>query len=33
MLCYVMRNLFIVGGLQFRNDSAIASLEANQIRS
>ena len=32
MLCYVMWNLFIVGSLQFCNDSAIASLEANQNR-
>ena len=32
MLCYVMWNLFTVGSLQFPNDSAIASLEANQNR-
>ena len=32
MLCYVMWNLFTVGSLQFCNDSAIASLEANQNR-
>lgn len=31
-LCYVMRNLFIIGSLQFCNDSTIASLEANQNR-
>ena len=30
MLCYLIWNLFTVGSLQFRNDSAIASLEANQ---
>ena len=29
---YVMRNLFIIGSLQFCNDSTIASLEANQNR-
>ena len=32
MLCYGMWNLFTVGSLQFRDDSAIASLEANQNR-
>ena len=32
MLCYLIWNLFTVGSLQFRNDSAIASLEANQNR-
>ena len=32
MLRYTMWNLFTVGSLQFRNDSAIASLEANQNR-
>ena len=32
VLCYVMRNLFTVGSLQFSNDSAIASLETNQNR-
>ena len=29
MLCFVMWNLFTVGSLQFPNDSAIASVEAN----
>ena len=28
--CYVMWNLFTVGGLQFCSDSTLASLEANQ---
>ena len=32
MLCYVMWNLFTVSSLQFCNDGAIASLEANQNR-
>ena len=32
LLSYVMWNLFTVGSLQFCNDSAIASLEANQTR-
>ena len=32
MLCYVIRNLFTVGSLQFCSDSRIASLEANQNR-
>ena len=32
MSCYIMWNSFIVDNLQFCNDSAIASLEANQKR-
>ena len=32
MLCYTMWNLFTSGSLQFCNDSAIPSLEANQKR-
>ena len=31
-LCSVMWNLFTVGSLQFCNNSATASLEANQNR-
>ena len=30
LCCYVMWDLFTVGSLQFPNDSAIASLDANQ---
>ena len=32
MLCHVMWNLFTVASVQFCNDGAIASLEANQNR-